>query len=280
MPCPAQNVLFPDAVSHPAPALLFGDLGDIHERLLQWTGQPPPREVWDPLTHLVYSLISSRTKDAESVATMQALRERYDGWPTGPDSWDEVRWEKLRDAPVDEIEDTLRLVTFPERKAPQLKRTLQRITERTGSLSLAFLSRYRTEKIRRWVEELPGAGVKASAAVVNFSSLRRAAIAIDGHHQRIAIRLGVAPANATPRQVEQALMPLAPAGWTPVTMDEHHTLVKKLGQRICTLRDPACGRCPLLEVCPTGGHAIASGTAHAAPAPQDIEFEPSRTITD
>ena len=193
-----QSTLFPNATAGSTPAPLFHDLGDLHDRLLRWTGQPPPREVWDPLTHLVYSLISSRTKDAESIATMQALRERYDAWPIGPDSWDEVRWEKLRDAPVEEIEHTLRLVTFPERKAPRLKRTLERITERTGSLSLAFLARYRTEKIRRWIEALPGAGVKASAAVVNFSSLRRAAIAIDGHHQRIAIRLGIVAGQRDP----------------------------------------------------------------------------------
>ena len=254
MPVPSspQSVLFPELESRASSPLLFQDLGDLQSRLLQWTGQPPPREVWDPLTHLVYSLISSRTKDAESIASMKALRERYHGWPTGPDSWDEVRWEKLRDAPVEEIEETLRLVTFRERKAPQLKRTLECITERTGALSLAFLARYRTEKIRRWIEELPGAGAKASAAVVNFSSLRRAAIAIDGHHQRIAIRLGVAPVSASPRQVEHAFVPLVPAAWTAVTMDEHHTLVKKLGQQICTLRLPACSKCPLLDVCPTG----------------------------
>ncbi len=253
MPPYTQNVLFSEARQEDAaPPFLFRDLDDIQNRLIAWIGAPPPREVWDPLTHLIYSLCSSRTKDAESIATLRMLRERYNGWPTGPNSWDEVRWEKLRDAPVEEIEDMLRLVTFPERKAPQLKQTLQRITERTGALSLQFLARYRTEKIRAWIEELPGAGVKASAAVVNFSSLRRAAIAIDGHHQRIAIRLGVVPEKATARQVEQALMPLVPAGWTPVTMDEHHTLVKKLGQQICTLREPQCRRCPLHEVCVTG----------------------------
>lgn len=247
-----QSLLFPEAASQAvAPALLLHNLDDIQGRLIAWIGQPPPREVWDPLTHLIYSICSSRTKDQESMATMRMLRERYDGWPTGPNSWDEVRWEKLRDAPLEEIEDTLRLVTFPERKAPQLKGTLQRITERTGALSLQFLARYRTEKIRAWVEELPGAGVKASAAVVNFSSLRRAAIAIDGHHQRIAIRLGIVPDKATARQVEQALMPLVPAAWTPVTMDEHHTLVKKLGQQVCTLREPQCRRCTLHSICLT-----------------------------
>ena len=248
-----QAVLFPDALSRPTRPLLFRDLQGVQDRLLTWWGgAPQPREVWDPLTTLIYSLCSSRTKDAESQATILALRERFGGWPTGPNTWDEVRWERLRDASVAEIEDTLRLVTFPERKAPQLKRTLERITERAGSLSLAFLAKYRTDKVRAWIEELPGAGVKASAAVVNFSSLRRRAIAIDGHHQRIVIRLGIAPENATARQVEAALVPLIPAGWTAVTTDEHHTLVKKLGQRVCMLREARCNRCPLREVCATG----------------------------
>lgn len=255
MPKTLQNALFQDTAP-PARTLLFHTLDDLQHRLIDWCGPPPPRQVWDPLTHLVYSILSSRTKDAESIATMQALRERYDGWPTGPSSWDEVRWERLRDAPVADIEHALRLVTFPERKAPQLKAALEHITQRAGALSLAFLARYRTDKIRRWVEQLPGAGEKASAAVVNFSSLRRAALAIDAHHQRIAIRLGVVAASATTRQVEVALMQLAPAAWTPVTLDEHHTLVKQLGQRICTLREPQCRQCPLLQICLTGQGAL------------------------
>jgi endonuclease-3 len=260
VPVAEQTTLFPEDKS--PHSLLFENLQDLQDRLLAWWGGPPPeREVWDPLTQLIYSICSSRTKDAESQATILALRERYDGWPTGPNSWDEVRWEKLRDAPVAEIEDTLRLATFPDRKAVQLKRTLESITERTGSLSLAFLAKYRTEKVRAWIEQLPGAGVKASAAVVNFSSLRRPAIAIDAHHQRIAIRLGIAPANATARQVEQALMPLMPASWTPITMDEHHTLVKKLGQRVCTLREAHCSRCLLREICLTGSASVAMPSA-------------------
>ena len=256
MPHSEQAMLFPDALSPSARPLLFGDLQDIQDRLLTWWGGPPaPREVWDPLTQLIYSLCSSRTKDAESQATILALRERFGGWPTGPNSWDEVRWERLRDASIAEIEDTLRLATFPDRKAVQLKCTLERITERTGSLSLAFLAKYRTDKVRAWIEDLPGAGVKASAAVVNFSSLRRRAIAIDGHHQRIAIRLGITPANATARQVEAALVPLTPVDWTAITTDEHHTLVKKLGQGVCTLRVAHCTQCPLRKVCATGSAA-------------------------
>lgn len=227
-------------------------LAETHRLLLDAYGQPAPREVWDPLTQLIYSLCSSRTKTPESHAMLRALRERYDGWTTGPNSWDEVRWERLRDAPVAEIEETIQLATFADRKAPQLKATLEQITARTGALSLAFLASYRTEKIRAWIEQFPGIGSQVSAAIVNFSSLRRPVISVDGHHQRVSTRMGFAPEKATPRQVEEVLMRIVPPDWTAVTMDEHHQLVKALGQTRCTPNNPTCFVCPLLELCPTG----------------------------
>lgn len=186
-------------------------LATMHRLLLEACGQPATREVWDPLTQLIYSLCSSRTKTPESHSTLHALRERYNGWPTGPNSWDEVRWEHLRDAPAAEIEETIHLATFADRKAPQLKATLEQITARTGALSLAFLASYRTEKIRAWLEQFPGIGSQVSAAIVNFSSLRRPVISVDGHHQRVSIRMGFAPERSTPRQVEETLMRIVPA---------------------------------------------------------------------
>ena len=224
----------------------------MHGLLLQAFGQPALREVWDPLTQLIYSLCSARTKTPESHATLRALRERYDGWPTGPNSWDEVRWERLRDAPVAEIEETIQMATFADRKAPQLKATLEQITARTGALSLAFLSGYRTDKIRRWVEQFPGIGSQVSAAIVNFSSLRRPVISVDGHHQRVSTRMGFAPERSSAREVEQVLMRIVPPDWNAVVMDDHHQLVKALGQTSCTPNQPSCFICPLLELCPTG----------------------------
>ena len=224
----------------------------MHDLLREAFGRPEPREVWDPLTQLIYSLCSARTKTPESHATLFALRERYNGWPSGPDSWNEVHWERLRDAPVAEIENTIQFATFADRKAPQLKATLEQITARTGRLSLLFLAEYRTEKIRQWLEQFPGIGSQVSAAVVNFSSLRRRVLSVDGHHQRVSTRLGFAPFKSSARQVEQALMPIAPAAWDAVTMDDHHQLVKILGQRRCTPQHPQCNRCPLQAICPSG----------------------------
>lgn len=224
---------------------LFTDtrLEDVHERLLSFYGPQERAEVWDPLTQMIYSLLSSRTKTEVSHEVLRNLRRVFG------------TWERLRDAPVAEIEEAVRAVTFPETKAVWLKADLERITALRGSLDLHFLAGHSTEKIRLWLEKFEGVGVKTSAAVVNFSTLRRRAMCVDSHHLRVAWRLGFTTKSADARACERRLMEMAPASWPAETLDEHHSLIKLHGQKTCTnpkTAAPACWRCPLLEVCPTG----------------------------
>ena len=222
------------------PASLFPDtrLEDIHHRLLTHYGPPEPRDLWDPLTQMIYSMLSSRTKTPVSHAVLAALRKRF------------ATWETLRDASIPEIEDTIRDVTFPEPKAINLKNALVSITARCGSLDLSFLARYRTEKIRKWLEAFDGVGVKTSAAVVNFSTLRRRAMCVDSHHLRIVQRLGFVNKSASAREAEARIMEMAPATWSAAMLDDHHSLIKLHGQKCCTKNDPLCSRCPLRDICP------------------------------
>ena len=83
---------------------LFPDtrLLEIHLSLVAYYGKPPERDVWDPLKQFIYSLLSSRTKTEITYEVVEHLEERFGSW------------EALRDAPVAEIEATIRLVTFPE----------------------------------------------------------------------------------------------------------------------------------------------------------------------
>ena len=221
---------------------LFPDtrLLEIHLSLLAYYGKPPERDVWDPLKQFVYSLLSSRTKTEITYEVVEHLEEHFGSW------------EALRDAPVVEIEVAIGLVTFPEQKAAQLKQALQQITQRSGRLSLDFLKHYRTDKIRSWLEQFDGVGTKTSGAVVNFSSLRRRAMCVDSHHLRVTQRLGLVRKNADARETEERLMEMAPADWSPITLDEHHTLIKIHGQRTCTLHHPRCFACPLSNICPVG----------------------------
>ena len=214
-------------------------LPEIHAILLERYGPVPPREVWDPLKQFIYSILSSRTKTPESHQVMRDLRARFESW------------EELRDATVEEIEKTIGVVTFPEVKAPRLKAALMGISARYGSLTLDFLAKYRTEKVRAWLEQFEGVGPQVSAAVVNFSTLRRRAICVDAHHLRVTQRLALTP-RADAGTTEERLMRMVPADWDAEMLDEHHSLIKLHGQTLCTFGAPQCGRCPLLDRCPTG----------------------------
>jgi endonuclease III len=221
---------------------LFTDtrLVEIHRRLLAHYGRPAERDVWDPLKQFIYSLLSSRTKTEVSHEVVRHLEERFGSW------------DRLRDASIPEIEDAIRAITFPEQKAVHLKRALEQITQRCGRLSLDFLKSYRTDKIRSWLERFDGVGAKTSAAVVNFSALRRRAICVDSHHLRVSQRLGLVDKSADARKTEDRLMEMAPPNWSAEMLDEHHTLIKTHGQQMCTFAVPRCRACPLLDVCPTG----------------------------
>lgn len=220
-------------------------LAHIHRLLLGYFGEQKPREPWDPLSQFIYSLLSSRTKTETTYQVVRQLRARFG------------TWENLRDASLTEIEDGIRDVSFPEQKALQLKASLEGITQRYGSLTLDFLARYRTDKIRAWLEQFPGVGPKTSAAVVNFSMLRRKAMCVDSHHLRVTQRLGLTP-RADAATTEERLMRMVPETWSAEMLDEHHQLIKQLGQKICTFSEPKCRECPLLKICPYGQKSVAA----------------------
>ncbi len=229
-------------------------LAAIEERLLARDGPPPPRAFFAPLKELVYVLISARTRTEVSLSVLAELELAY-GAALGD-------WTRLRDAPPGEVERLLAPVTFAERKAPALQAALRRITRQNGGvLSLGFFEGQPVERIRRWLESFEGVGARGSAAVANHSSLRLRALAIDGHHHRIAQRLGFAAKSMTAAQTEQALLPMLPeARWPPARLTAMHDLWKRHGQLRCTAVDweRHCPGCPLLPLCPAGERASES----------------------
>jgi endonuclease-3 len=218
-------------------------LPEIHDTLLGHYGRPEPRQPWDPLTQLIYSVLASRTQTTESLHVMRALQTRY------------ATSEDLRDAPLDEIERALAGITFADVKGRRLKAILMGITARYGSLTLDFLAKYRTDKIRAWLEQFEGVGNQVSAAVVNFSTLRRRALCVDAHHLRVTQRLALTP-RADAATTEERLMRLVPPDWTAEQLDEHHALIKLHGQTLCTFANPQCPRCPLRVRCPTATRSV------------------------
>ena len=219
-------------------------LPEMHRLLLERYGRPAAREMWDPLTQFIYSLLSSRTKTAEAMEVMRELRRAY---TPGGRNCAMRRWGISS--------SVIGAVTFAEVKAPRLKMALLQITARYGTLTLDFLAKYRTKKIREWLEQFEGVGPQVSAAVVNFSTLRRRALCVDANHLRVVQRLALTP-RADGGVTEERLMRVIPDEWDAAMLDEHHSLVKLHAQTLCTFAEPKCEGCPLLGMCPHGKRRV------------------------
>ncbi|MES2523848.1 MAG: Fe-S cluster assembly protein HesB [Gemmatimonadota bacterium] len=194
----------------------------------------------DPLSELVSSLLSHRTRNADSGRAFKSLRASYPSWLD------------VRDAPTPDIERAISAVTWPEQKAPRIQQVLAEITRRTGALSLDFLSEMSVPDARAWLEALPGVGPKTSAATLLFSRLRMPALPVDSHHHRVAIRLGLIRATLDVGRAHAVLEAQLPTGLTAQQVYDNHEVLMLHGQRCCFHRAPACHRCAVYDLCPTG----------------------------
>ena len=75
---------------------------------------------------------------------------------------------------------------------------------------------------------------------------------VDSHHHRVAQRLGWIPSDMDVGPSHEALAALLPEEWTAQQVYDHHEVMMLHGQRCCYYKDPACARCPVLDLCPTG----------------------------
>ncbi len=194
----------------------------------------------DPLSELVSSLLSHRTKNSQSAKAFYNLINTFGSW------------EAVRDAPTAALEEAIKPCTWPEQKAPRIQQVLCDITADKGSLSLNFLSGMEAAEAREWLEALPGVGPKTSAAVLSFSTLRGKALPVDSHHFRVAWRLGIIPEKIGEGKANRVLEALLPADFSAQDVYDNHQLMMKHGQQICHHHRPECERCILVDICPTG----------------------------
>ena len=118
--------------------------------------------------------------------------------------------------------------------------------------SLDFLGDLPVREARAWLEGIPGIGPKTSAAVLSFSTLRKAALPVDSHHHRVAQRTGLIPARLDVGPSHAVLEAQLPADWDAQAVYDNHEVLMLHGQRVCFFKNPACDRCVLLDICPTG----------------------------
>lgn len=218
-----------------------GDLAlVVHARLCAVYKCPIPYfSEKEPLSELISALLSHRTRNAASGKAFKSLRARF---PT---------WEEVMRADLSAIEEAIAGVTWPELKAPRIREILSAIDARAGRLSLDFLADLPPEEARGWLEQFPGIGPKTSAAVLAFSSLRMRALPVDSHHHRVAQRLGLIGPRVGLGPAHVLLLAQLPADWSAQDLYDNHEILMMHGQQVRHYRRPACGRCALVDLCPS-----------------------------
>lgn len=179
----------------------------------------------NPFQVLVGTILSQRTRDANTDRASAALFAKY----PGP--------EEIATAPIAALEQLIRSTGYYRTKARHIRGTSQALLDRFGGSVPAD---------RDLLLSLPGVGPKTANCVLVFG-YGVPAVPVDTHVHRIANRLGVVRTE-TPEQTEAALVrTVLPKYWIPL-----NPLLVQHGQNLCRPRGPLCGRCPILEFCATG----------------------------
>ncbi len=200
----------------------------------------------NPMDELISSLLSHRTKNADSSRAWKQLKARF------------ANWEDALNAPVEQIEEAIAPCTWPEQKAPRVQATLRAVKERCGEFSLDFLGELSVPEARAWLESISGIGPKTSAATLAFSHLRMRALPVDSHHHRVAQRLGLIPLSLSVGPSHAVLEAMLPSDWDAQQVYDNHEILMLHGQRVCHHHSPRCNKCVLLDLCPTGQKLMAN----------------------
>ncbi len=204
----------------------------VHQRLLDFYGQPVWRNPLPPVDELVSTILSQNTNDVNRDRAFNALRQRY------------RTWELVRDADTGSVIDAIRPAGLANQKGPRIQQVLCEITAERGSLELGFLSDLPLEEARAWLMKFKGVGPKTAAIVLCFS-LGRPAFPVDTHIYRVSGRIGLRPEKMTVEDAHPHLESLFP----PETYYAAHLNMIRLGREICGARKPVCSDCPLKTIC-------------------------------
>jgi endonuclease-3 len=188
----------------------------------------------DPFETLIVTIISQNTAGRNTAKAFENLSKQF-----------EITPEVLADAETSQIEECLKVAGLYRNKAKAIKQISKIILEEfhgnlTHVLSLPF------EEARKTLLQLPGVGPKTADVVLLFCS-GKPTIPVDTHVNRVAKRLGLAPANGDYETVRRSLQSL----YDPKDYLAVHVLLILLGRKHCKAINPMCKQCPVNTLCPS-----------------------------
>ena len=207
---------------------------EVYRRLLELHGERAHVPRREPMHELISTMLSHRTTAQNEQLAYDRMRERFGSWGN------------IRDAPVEALAQAIAPSNYPDAKAPNIQKTLRRISDERNGFDLNFLADLSEEEAMSWLTSLPGVGVKTATLVLLFCFAKRV-IPVDTHLHRVCGRVGLIGEKTSAEAAHRELLELLPPD--PPLLYNFHIAMLRHGQKICVWKNPRCEKCPLTALC-------------------------------
>ena len=208
-------------------------LGRVIAALEAAYGRPTAGEAKDPLSELVFTILSQHTSDSNRDRAWASLKKTFPSW------------KAIATAPKPRVEAAIRMGGLAPTKSRVIQEVLRQVDRMEGDFSLERLRGLSLEQVESYLRELKGVGIKTIRCVQVFS-LGQPAFPVDTHIFRITKRLGLVPEKSTPDAAHRIMQELTPPS---EVLPLHMNLITH-GRRVCKAQRPLCGVCVLKRMCP------------------------------
>ena len=165
------------------------------------------REAEEPNNHsgieyLIETILSQNTNDINRDKAFSNLQGKY-----GED------WERVENAPREELIDTIRIAGLGPTKAERIQEALRIVREdeefSNGEYSIEFLNDMSVDEGKKWLTDIPGIGPKTAAVILCFH-FGKPVIPVDTHVHRISQRFELVPEGVSRTQTHEILEKIVP----------------------------------------------------------------------
>jgi endonuclease-3 len=191
------------------------------------------------LDTLIEAMLSQNTNMINARRGYRMLRRRF------------KTWAEVLAAPVGDVQREIAICGLARMRARRLQALLRTIQTQRGRLSIDFLARESPEAAFEYLMSFHGIGPKTAAFTLLFG-FGHAVLPVDNGVLRVVRRLRLVRPKARDLEAERVLSPLIANGAHHPT----HVLLFRHARERCRPRNPKCGECTLLKLCPHGQRIV------------------------
>ncbi|WOG81191.1 hypothetical protein DCAR_0100336 [Daucus carota subsp. sativus] len=205
--------------------------------------------------------------------TYSTHRERND------ENMDSMDYQSVKDAPVDDVAQSIKIRGMQNVLAGKIKRCLDRTVQLHGDMDLEWLRDVPPKDAKEYLLGIYGIGLK-SVECIRLLTLHHIAFPVDVNVGRVAVRLGWVPLQPLPGGLQMHLLEEYPIIDTVQkylyprlctlnheTLYELHYHLITFGKLFCTKQNPRCEGCPLKSQCKHYA-SLSASKRYALPAPE------------